>query len=165
MKIDEIRWKSNQGAQIQHCSLLLARIQRSNILSCRGSRSPLKAASTLPRNLPNQRNSWNPMKIDKIRCNPWRSLQGAQIQPCSLLLARIQGSNILSCRGTTPRPQVATASPQAANFLTLEIMKSHEILLKTYQNHLKSMKSIENRWNPMQIKPGSSDPALLLAPC
>ena len=31
-----------------------------------------------------------------------------QIKPGSLLLARIQESNILSCRGTTPGPQGAT---------------------------------------------------------
>ena len=56
----------------------------------------------------------NPKKIEEIQC---KSSQGAQIQPCSLLLARIQESNILSCRGTTPGPQPATG-PQPR---TLEI--------------------------------------------
>ena len=98
MKIDEIRCnpsKSTQEAQIQPCSWLLARIQGSNILSCRGTspsnRAPQAAKISPPEHSQVHEIQTNPsriIKIDEIQC---KSSQGAQIQPCSLLLARIQG--------------------------------------------------------------------------
>ena len=102
MKTDEIwwkPWKSCRGTQIQPCSLLHGFKDPSFLVGA--AAWVLKPDSILPINSPNPRNSWNSMKIDEIRWNPWKSSQGAQIQPCSLLLARIQGSNILSCRGSS----------------------------------------------------------------
>ena len=55
--------------------------------------------------------------IDEIQC---KSSQGAQIQPCSLLLARIQGSNFLSDRGSRLSVKVGKA-------LSLESPQIHEI--------------------------------------
>ncbi len=66
------------------------------------------------------------MKIDEIRWNPWKSSQGAQIQPCSLLLARIQGSNLLSCRAAHAFLKLPAFSPE-----TSQIHEIHEILWKS----------------------------------
>ena len=97
----------------------------------------------------------------KSNANQARELRSS-LAPCSLLGFRDPTFFLM---GTQVHATGRHSPPQAANLLTLGIMRSREVLVGAYQNHLKSLEPIENRRNPTQIKPGSSDPALLLAPC
>ena len=85
--------------------------------------------------------------------------QGAQIQPCSMLLARIQGSNILSCRAAGPFIGLAAFSPE-----TSQIHEIHEIQLKSMKFngfHENQPRELRSSLDPCSLL-GFKDPTFFL---
>ena len=96
--------------------------------------------------------------LDYVVPSSFQQAQQAQqaLEPRGLEYSNIRASKLRNFffRARMMPPHPATASPQVANLLSFEIMKSYEIHrkpMKIYENLKKSMKIYENGCKHMKI--------------